>query len=145
MQTADTLDQLAAACGIDAAGLAATVAAYNQAVETKHDALGRDFLPCKIENGPFYAVGIFAYTVRTYGGLKTDAAFRVVDRDERPIEGLYAVGEALGSIISGAGSVGGMSLTPALVFGRLFGRDAAAYAADAVTVAAGSIPRASRP
>jgi fumarate reductase flavoprotein subunit len=116
-----TLEALAARCGINPAGLVTTVAAYNHAVETGEDALGRKFLPCKIERGPFYAVGIFAYTVRTYGGLKVDAAFRVLDASDRPITGLYAIGELLGSIISGAGSVGGMGLTPALVFGRRFG------------------------
>ncbi|MBL8643382.1 MAG: FAD-binding protein, partial [Rhodospirillaceae bacterium] len=116
-----SLDELAATCGIDAAGLAETVAAYNASVDSRVDVLGRRFMPRKIAEGPFYAVAIFSYTVRSVGGLKVDTQFRVLNGAGAPIPGLYAVGEVLGSLISGAGAVGGMSLTPALVFGRLLG------------------------
>ncbi|MBL8629290.1 MAG: FAD-binding protein [Rhodospirillaceae bacterium] len=119
--SAATLQDLAAACGIDAPGLGKTIADYNVAVGTGKDSLGRTFMPKKIENGPFYAVAIFSYTVRSVGGLKVDTGFRVLDQNGSAIPGLYAVGEILGSMISGAGAVGGMSLTPALVFGRLLG------------------------
>ena len=119
--SAASLDELAKVCGIDASGLAQTVADYNQACQTGKDTFGRTFMPRKIETGPFYAVAIYSYTVRSVGGLKVDTSFRVLNAAGQPIPGLYAVGEILGSIISGAGAVGGMSLTPALVFGRLLG------------------------
>lgn len=121
VNSAPSLSELAHKCGIDAAGLSKTVADYNTACETGEDKLGRTFMPRKIEEGPFYAVSIYSYTVRSVGGLKVDTSFRVLNANDQPIPGLYAAGEILGSIISGAGAVGGMSLTPALVFGRLLG------------------------
>lgn len=121
VHTAPDLAGLAVQAGIDPQGLQHTVDAYNLAVETGSDALGRKFLPAPIEQGPYYAVGIFAYTVRSFGGLAVSPQFEVLDGAGRAIKGLYAAGEILGSAISGAGAVGGMGLTPALVFGRLLG------------------------
>lgn len=115
---ADTLDALAAACGIDAAGLTRTVAAYNA---PGPDPLGREHRPAPIAAPPFYALPIFAYCVRSYAGLKVDKDFKVLDAAGAPIPRLYAVGEILGSLLSGKGAVGGMALSPALAFGRRLG------------------------
>jgi fumarate reductase flavoprotein subunit len=62
-----------------------------------------------------------SYTVRGYAGLSVDTQFRALDAEGRPISGLFAVGEVLGSLLSGKGSVGGMSLAPALAFGAYLG------------------------
>lgn len=121
VKTADSLADLAAICGIDWTNLQATVADYNEGVQTGVDALGRQFMPRKIAEGPFYALEIYSYAVRSFGGLKVDHDFKVLDGAGAPIANLYAVGEILGSVLSGNGAVGGMSLTPALVFGRLLG------------------------
>lgn len=117
----ETLEELADRAGIDRAGLRASVEQYNAAHAGGTDPLGRSFIPRAIEVPPFYAVSIHAYTVRTVGGVRIDSGFRVLRRDGSPVPGLYAVGEVLGSLISGAGAVGGMSVTPALVFGKLLG------------------------
>jgi fumarate reductase flavoprotein subunit len=120
--SAPTLRQLADACGVDAKGLEQTVLEYNAAVEQGADAaFERKHLPRRIEQGPFYALPIVAYTVRGYAGLKVDLEFRALDLQDEPIPGLYALGEVLGSLLSGKGSVGGMSLAPALAFGRYLG------------------------
>lgn len=122
IQSADTLKELAEKCGIDAQNLSASVAQYNEAVASGHDAsFGRKHMPRPIKEGPFYALPIVSYTVRGYAGLKVDLDFRVRTKQGGVVEGLYAVGEVLGSLLSGKGSVGGMSLTPALVFGRYLG------------------------
>ncbi|MET4683353.1 FAD-dependent oxidoreductase [Brevundimonas faecalis] len=122
---AETLADLAEACGIAPGGLTETVARYNAMVEAGRDEdFGRTHMPRAIEAGPFYALPIVAYTVRGYAGLKVDLDFRVLDADDRPVPGLYAVGEILGSLLSGKGSVGGMSLAPALAFGRHLGERA---------------------
>ncbi|MEZ6023788.1 MAG: FAD-dependent oxidoreductase [Hyphomonadaceae bacterium] len=120
--SAPSLRELAQACGIDAGALEQTVRGYNAAVESGADAeFGRKHMPKRIEQGPFYALPIVAYTVRGYAGLKVDLEFRALDEQDQPIPGLYAVGEVLGSLLSGKGSVGGMSLAPALAFGRYLG------------------------
>ena len=122
MENADSLEELADKCGIDKNALMNTVSRYNMAVEKGvDDEFGRKHMPVKIENGPFYALPIVSYTVRGYAGLKVDLKFRALDEQDEPIEGLYAVGEILGSLLSGKGSVGGMSLAPALAFGQYLG------------------------
>ena len=77
--------------------------------------------------------------LKTAAGLAVDEALRVLDPDGWPIPGLYAVGEAIGGgTLSGNAFVGGMSVTPALGFGRWLGQSlgraaVAGRAADAVT------------
>ncbi len=122
IKSATTLADLAKKTGIDGAQLERTVADYNAAVTAGHDpAFGRKHMPRQIQQAPFYALPIVSYTVRGYAGLKVDLDFRVLSTDGQPVRGLYAVGEVLGSLLSGKGSVGGMSLTPALAFGRYLG------------------------
>lgn len=118
---ADSIAALAGKCGIDAAKLEETVADYNRAVETGQDRLGRRHMPLPIAQPPFYALPIASYTVRGFAGLKVDTDFHVLDGQDQPIPGLYAVGEVLGSNLSGKGGVGGMALSPALAFGRWLG------------------------
>jgi fumarate reductase flavoprotein subunit len=132
---ASTLAGLAARMGVDAATLEETVADYNRAVDSGHDPeLGREIMYRRIETPPFYAMGAGGVTVASPAGLAADAALRVLDDAGRPIPGLYAAGEVLGfTRLSGDAFVGGMSLMPALTFGRLLGqrlgRAAAAAAA----------------
>lgn len=120
--TADTLDELAGQAGIDPAGLRATVAAYNEAVATGRDEWGRTHLPLPIERGPFYAVRNHGSTLKSPAGLVVDERLRVLG-PTGPMTNLYAAGEVLGgSTLSGKSFVSGMSVTPALSFGRLLGR-----------------------
>jgi len=119
--TADTLPELAEKCGIDPTALIATVEEYNQAVDSGNDSFGRRHMPLPILDAPFYALPVASYTVRGFAGLKVDLQFHVLDREEKPVSGLYAVGEVLGSNLSGKGGVGGMALSPALAFGRWLG------------------------
>jgi fumarate reductase flavoprotein subunit len=58
---ADSLQSLAVAAGIDAAGLAATVADYNAGWATGRDRLGRAHLPLPVEKPPFYAIRMQGY------------------------------------------------------------------------------------
>ncbi len=118
---AGSLEELACACGIAPAALAETVATYNCAVQTGEDTLGRRHMPRQIATAPFYALPIASYTVRGFAGLGVDTDFRVLREDGTAVPGLYAIGEVLGSNLSGKGGVGGMALSPALAFGRLLG------------------------
>ena len=118
----ETLEDLATVAGIDPGGLATTVAAYNAAVGGAPDELGRTHLPLPIARPPFYAVENHATTLRTPGGVTVDGGLRVLDAAGRPFGGLYAAGEVLGSaVFSGGGAAAGMSITPAMTFGRLLG------------------------
>lgn len=120
--SASDLKSLAKICGIDPEQLVMTIDGYNKSVIDGVDSeFNRLHMPCQIAVAPFYALPISAYTVRGYAGVKVDTEFRVLDIKDNAISGLYAVGEVLGSQLSGKGSVGGMALAPALAFGRYLG------------------------
>lgn len=113
---------LAARTGIDCAGLEATLRAYNDAVSCGHDPLGRRHLPRPIAGPVLYAIKCCGMVLRTAGGLVVDENLRVLDAKGAPIPGLHVAGEIIGGgTLSGAGYVGGMSVTPALGFGRWLG------------------------
>ena len=60
--------------------------------------------------------------LRTAGGVAVDDRLRVLDAGGAPIPGLHVAGEIVGGgTMSGDGYVGGMSVTPALGFGRWLG------------------------
>ncbi|MHB9880634.1 FAD-dependent oxidoreductase [Pacificimonas sp. ICDLI1SI03] len=120
--TAETLADLAARCGIDAAGLEASVAGYNYGVLTGNDFFGRQHMPRPIEEGPFHAIRMQASSISSTVGLAVDGDLRVVRRDGSAVGNLYAAGEILGSSQTmGKAACGGMMVTPAMTFGRLLG------------------------
>ena len=78
---------------------------------------------------PFYAVKAVGFTVVSPAGIDVDAGLRVLRKDGSAIPNLYAAGEVLGfSKLSGNAFVGGMSLMPALTFGRLLGEKMLSWA-----------------
>ncbi|MGE0153817.1 MAG: FAD-dependent oxidoreductase [Reyranellaceae bacterium] len=131
---APTLAALADRIGIDAAGLAATVARYNGFAATGVDAdfgkgtnrLNRHYgdpdckpNPClrPIGPGPYCAVAVHAADFAASAGLRVDRNARVLDAQGAPIAGLYACGTDMSSIMRGAYPGPGTALGPALVFG----------------------------
>ncbi len=128
---AATLGELATLTGINAAGLEATVAAYNQAQASGHTAQlapprsASPIVPSPIVKPPFYAVPLCAGMTYTFGGIFTDGDGRVMSSRGAPIEGLYAVGATTGGLEGGTGGgyVGG------LIKGVTFGMRAAEHIA----------------
>jgi hypothetical protein len=116
---ADTPEALAAAVGLDAAGLAATLAAVNR---TRAGGGGR--LP--IAAPPFVALGpLRLRLLLTDGGIRVDADLRALRADGTPLAGVYAAGNAAAAI-GGAGAHG-YGLGWAFASGRRAGRAAAAF------------------
>ncbi|WP_298600167.1 FAD-dependent oxidoreductase, partial [uncultured Zoogloea sp.] len=116
---ADTLDALAGQIGVDAAGLATTVAQMNEYARTGIDtdfARGGNVFdryygdvnvkpnPClaPIAKGPFYAMRLDAGDIGTKGGLLTNAHAQVVRPDGSAIPGLYAIGNTSASVMGTA-------------------------------------------
>ena len=133
---ADDLEVLAREAGIDAGGLVRSVEAWNGAITSGSDPVGREHLEGPIGTPPFYAVLTHALVVITFGGITVDGDLRVVDDQGVPIPGLYAAGEVLGaSAAMGDAFCGGMSVTPSISFGRILGKRLAA-ARDTPAVAA---------
>ena len=121
---ADSLTDLAKWSGVDEAGLAKSVASYNTAQSSGHDAeFGREHMPLPISKAPYYAIQLQGYSILVFGGVAVDPSYRVIRQDGSPIPNLYAAGEVLGKApYTGSAYVGGMSLTPALTAGRLLGQ-----------------------
>jgi len=121
---ADDIAGLADSAGIEAAGLAETIADFNkaQAGETD-DTFGRTYMPLPIAQGPYYAIRLNSWLLTGFAGLAVDKDLHVIREDGTPIPNLYAAGEVLGSAaFMGQSYCGGMLVTPALTFGRLLGQ-----------------------
>jgi succinate dehydrogenase/fumarate reductase flavoprotein subunit len=148
LRRADTIEDLARLCGIDAMGLAETVRLYNEHARRGEDPeFGRGSTPynrksgdsqhegpnpcvAPIEQGPFYAVKVLPGSFGTFAGLKTNGAAQVLDRGDGPIAGLYAVGTDMASVMGGYYPSGGINLGPAMTFGYIAGRHAAGAIGD---------------
>ena len=75
-----------------------------------------------IAQAPFYAIRMQGYYLLDTAGLTVDGSLRVVRPDGKPIPNLYAAGELIGmGALQGSSYCGGMSVTPALSFGKLLG------------------------
>jgi len=70
-----------------------------------------------LEKGPFYAIPIYPCDLGTNGGLVTDAAGCVLDRQGQIIRGLYAFGNAASSVMGPSYPGAGATLGPAMTFG----------------------------
>ncbi|MCB9785093.1 MAG: FAD-dependent oxidoreductase [Deltaproteobacteria bacterium] len=140
---AETLEGLAATVGIDAAGLAETVARFNGFAR---EGVDRDFRRGEsvydhfygdpdhqpnpnlgtLERGPFYAIEVHPGAIGTKGGPLTTRDAQVKRPDGGVIEGLYAAGNVMAGI-TGPGYPGaGATIGTAMTWGWLAGRHAAA-------------------
>lgn len=124
---ADSIEELAALMEVDADALSATVARYNELAAAGEDAdfgkrADRMF---PIEKAPFYAYKLTdTVLLVNMGGLQTDDGFRVLDTEDEPIEGLYAVGNAQGGrfLVDYPLPCPGVSHGMAMTHGMLVGR-----------------------
>jgi succinate dehydrogenase/fumarate reductase flavoprotein subunit len=115
-----TLAQLAGKLAMTPDALEATVREYNGKLANGLPAIDRP---------PYYALGpVKSWIVFTDGGARINTNFEVLDRNGRPIPGLYAAGSAGqgGVLLEGHGHHLGWAFTS----GRLAGRKAAFGSAD---------------
>lgn len=68
------------------------------------------------EGGPYYAALVTGGTLDTNGGPKTNPDAQVLDVQDKPIPGLYGVGNCVASAAGGAYWAGGATLGPILAF-----------------------------
>jgi fumarate reductase flavoprotein subunit len=103
--------------------LAATISDYNEALaHGRPDPLGRESRPLPIAVAPYRAIRMHGMVLKTPAGLAVNQDLQVIDAEGLAIPGLYCIGEAMGgATLSGNAFVGGMSVTPALGFGRWLG------------------------
>mgnify|MGYP006123639363 CR=1 FL=1 len=123
-RSADSLSALAKKIDCDAQTLQCSIGEFNDAVDSgAPDAFAREHRPLALAKAPFYAVEHVGWSIVGFAGLDVNAALQVVDESGASIDGLYAAGEILGmAATSGNAFTGGMSVTPAMTFGRLLGQ-----------------------
>jgi len=147
LHVGQTLDELAQRLGIDAAGLRASVDRMNACARTGVDpdfqrgttAYQRNIGDAQagganpnlgpVETPPFYALRLVPGDIGAATGFATDGHARALDAQGRPIDGLYAVGGDMHSVMGGVYPGPGITLGPGLVFATLAARHAGARAA----------------
>ena len=124
---ADSLADLAKQLGMPADKLEATVAEFNKMVEAKNDPkFGRKLFDRPIVKPPFYATPRAPSIHHTMGGLQISTNAQVLDKNGKPIPGLYAAGEVTGGI-HGSNRLGGNATADVLTFGRIAAKSAVAH------------------
>lgn len=124
---ADSLADLAKQLGMPADKLEATVAEFNKMVEAKNDPkFGRKLFDRPIVKPPFYATLRAPSIHHTMGGLQISTNAQVLDKNGKPIPGLYAAGEVTGGI-HGSNRLGGNATADVLTFGRIAAKSAVAH------------------
>lgn len=130
---ASSIEALARKTGIDAAGLRATVDAYNAGIAAGEDPARKAIELCHpVKKAPFYAIDISAKNAPffpipglTLGGLDVHGASgEVLDERREPIPGLYAAGRSAVGVCSNS-YLSGLSLADAIFSGRRAGAHAA--------------------
>jgi succinate dehydrogenase/fumarate reductase flavoprotein subunit len=136
LKRSQTLEGLASAIAVPADDLCNTIRSFNIAAAKGDDPeFGRGSNiyqrhlgdadhqpnPCvaPIEQAPFYAVAVRPADLGIAAGAITDEHARVLRSDGSAIDGLYACGNDMHSIMNGAYPGPGITLGPALVFGYL--------------------------
>ena len=97
----ETLSELAEAIGVPADALQKTVDRYNSLCDAGED---RDFgVPPRflssVKDGPFYASNVSAWLLALPYGLRVDQNSQVLDTEDGPIGGLFAIGNAQGRLL----------------------------------------------
>ena len=119
---ADTIEALEKEMGINKGVLTKLVADYNE--HFRKGTLKDMNPPCSLpepqplDKPPFYAFPFQGGITATFGGPKINAKAQVMTYEDRPIPGLYAVGNAAGGLFYG-NYIGGSQLGGATVFGRI--------------------------
>lgn len=141
-----TLYELARKLGIDADGLKDSVARMNRYAETGVDEdfqRGSTVYECangdathgpnptlgKLETAPYYAVKLWPGDIGSAMGLVTDDHARLTRADGSVIEGLYACGADMNSIMGGVYPGPGITIGPGIAFGYIAAMTASGAAA----------------
>ncbi|KAF9528503.1 fumarate reductase [Crepidotus variabilis] len=127
MKRCDSGEALAKEFGLSPDVLKKTFEDYNTSVRTQKDPFGKKFFQGEWKFDDFYHVAIMTPVLHyTMGGLEIDPESRVLDKNQKPVPGLFAAGEVAGGV-HGANRLGGSSLLGCVVFGRVSGDSASAY------------------
>lgn len=97
---ADTIEELADKMDIDKEEFLKTFAQYNEFCENGRDPQfgKRKELLYPLKKGPFYAARVGTDLLVVVGGVSIDTKMHVLDKNRKPVVGLYAVGDTTGGL-----------------------------------------------
>lgn len=132
--SSDSYEGLAKEMGLTgdaAANFVETMNTWNASVAAGEDTeFGRsNGMDGDLSTAPYYAIKIAPGIHHTMGGLKINTDAQVLDTNGSVITGLYAAGETTGGV-HGGNRIGGNAVCDFVVFGRIAGSNASAYAAE---------------
>lgn len=123
---ADSIEELAKKIDVPAEALSQTIDRYNELVVAKSDVdFGKNAADLQpVKSAPFYASALTAKVLVTASGLNVDDQMQVLDKEDAPIEGLYAVGNAMGNFFANDYPIcaPGLSHGRCLTLGALLGQ-----------------------
>lgn len=126
----ETLEELAKKAGFDPS-FVKTVADYNQVIDSGKDPFGKpkQYLKFPVKTGPFYAIRAKVVSLSTLGGVRVNSNMQALDKDYKPIRGLYVVGNNAYGFYSTPSypPYQGLALGFAYNSGRIGGGEAARY------------------
>jgi 3-oxosteroid 1-dehydrogenase len=96
------------------------------------------------ETGPYFATILAPGSIETKGGPKVNARLQVLDHAERPVPGLYGVGNCVASASGESYWSGGSTFGPYITFGYIAARCAVAEPVKEPVAAALSVAGAAR-
>lgn len=130
MVKGETIEELAAQMGVDAAALKETMTKWTGYVKDQTDPEfsreGLDQTEYDLSVAPFYAAKIAPGIHHTMGGVQINTNAEVLNAEGNTIAGLYAAGEVTGGV-HGGNRLGGNAVTDIVVFGRIAGNSAIDY------------------
>ena len=122
------LDEVAKNMGVPAANLKATMAQYaKDQAAGKDSCCGRTKMERPLTKAPYYAILVTPAVHHTMGGVKINTKAEVINVDGKVIPGYFAAGEVTGGV-HGGNRLGGNAQADIIVFGRIAGNSASAYA-----------------
>lgn len=126
--TGKTLDEIAPKMGVPAAALKATMAQYaKDQAAGKDSCCGRTKMERPLNKPGYYAIEVTPAVHHTMGGVKINTKAEVINTAGKVIPGYYAAGEVTGGV-HGGNRLGGNAQADIIVYGRIAGQNAAAYA-----------------
>lgn len=129
VQSADTVEELAAKLGIPTDALVATVERQNENYANGEDPdFGKEpFRLSPVDTAPFYGVRLTGYMLCTLDGIRINESMNALDEHGDPIEGLYVCGNDSGAFFAYTypDQITGLAAGRSATFARRAGRIAA--------------------